>query len=133
MIFKIAAISLCGVLSALLLKQYKPELVPVSGLAAGALVVFLIADDLSALTASFSSLLEESGAGADCTSVLLKILGCVLVTQFSANGARDRGETALAGCIEFAGNVLIVSLSLPLFRALVQMLAGMVRGDPYFE
>ena len=120
---KIAAAVLCELVIAALLRQYKPELVPVSEAVCGALVFSLLLGELVAVKSAFSAMLEEAGVQTEYLAVLVRVLGCTVITQFAADTARDNGEAALAGQVEFAGRALCVSMSLPLFKALLQLIS----------
>ena len=128
MSLKIAAVVFCEVFLAAVLRQYKPELVPVSALACCALLASITAGELLTVSDAFSSRLETVGLEASQLTSMVKILGTTLVTQFAADTARENGETAMAGYIEFAGTLLAVSLSLPVFRALLQTVSSMLEG-----
>lgn len=128
MSLKIAAVVFCEVFFAAVLRQYKPEFVPVSALACCALLASMLAGELTSVSDAFSSVLETVGLDVTQLSLMLKILGTTLVTQFAADTARENGETAFAGYIEFAGKLLAVSLSLPVFKALLQTVSAMLEG-----
>lgn len=125
MSIRIAALIVCELLLIALLRQYKPEFVVVSEVACGILIGVLTLQEFLTVKTAFQSLLEAAGIGTQTVSVLLKVLGATLVTQFAADIARDHGERALSGQIEFAGRVLALSLSLPLFKALAQLVASL--------
>ena len=126
MSLKIAAAVLCELMAVGLLRKYRPEFIPLSEIVCCAAIGLLLLGDLQNVIASFSDLLAGA-AGTGYLPILLRVLGCTLTVQFSADWARDHGESALAGFLEFAGSVLILSLSLPLFRALLQTLGEAVR------
>ena len=128
MSFKIAAVVFCEVFLAAVLRQYKPEFVPVSVAACCALLSVMLAQELAAVSDAFSAVLETAGIETAHFTAMLKILGTTLVTQFAADTARENGETAFAGYVEFAGKVLAVSLALPIFRALLQTVTAMLEG-----
>lgn len=120
---KIAAAVLCSLVITALLRQYKPELVPAAEAASGALVFSLLLGELVTVKSAFSSMLAEAGVQTEYLAVLVRVLGCTVVTQFAADTARDNGEAALAGQVEFAGRALCVSMALPLFKALLQLIS----------
>ena len=120
---RLAAVVLCELAAAALLRQYKPELVPVSEAACAALLFSMVLGELTSVRSALSGLLAQAGVRAEYVTALVKVLGCTLVTQFAADTARDNGEAALAGQLEFAGRVLCVDMALPLFQALLQLIS----------
>ena len=119
---KIAAVVLVELVAAALLRRYKPEFVPVSEAACGALVFSMLLGEFLTVRSAFSAMLAEAGVQTDYVTALVKVLGCTLVTQFAADTARDNGEAALGSQLEFAGRVLCVSIALPVFKALLQLI-----------
>ena len=52
--------------------------------------------------------------------LMLKIVGIAYVSESTAALLRDAGQSAVGGKVEFAGRVLIVSLSVPLLSEFAQ-------------
>lgn len=128
MIAKLFGVAIVEVAVYALLKQYKPELAVLSEIACGALVLLLAAGELGDLRAFFDGAAAASGAGGEYAAVLLKTLGTALISQFAADAARDNGQSALAEKIEFAGKALILALSLPVLKAVLQLVSDFA-GD----
>ena len=53
--------------------------------------------------------------------VALKIIGVSYLARFAAQICRDAGEGAIAIKVEMAAKVVILALSLPVIRALIQL------------
>ena len=106
-----------------LLKTYKPEYAALSQAATAAALLFLISGELKNVTAFFAESLGNSGMDLSFSGVLFRVLGVALITQFSADTARDNGQQGLAQAVEFTGKVLIVALALPVLKAVLQMIA----------
>ena len=127
MMARLAAAALCGVLIYAVLRQVKPEYAPLAELAAAAAMFFMIAGELSAVRNAFSAALAAANVPGEYPEILLRVLGTALLTRFAADTARDQGMSALAGKLEFAGRVLMLALSLPVFRALSQLISEVIR------
>ena len=52
-------------------------------------------------------------------AVLVRSLGIALTARFSSNLCKDAGESALAFCVDFAAQLAVVLLSLPLLQELL--------------
>ena len=128
MIIKLCGIAAVGVVAYALLRQYKPELAVLSEIACAAALFFCVSGELTQITVFFEEALGASGADISFASVLLKVLGAALVTQFAADAARDNAQQALAQKIEFAGKVLILALALPVLQAVLQMISEFSKG-----
>ena len=119
---KVTGIVVCEILVYTLLKQYKPEYALLSEAACGALLLFVISDELESVLSLFGGLLLEAGVGREYLSVLLKALGTALAAQFTADVCRDAGDTAAAAKVEFAGKVVMAASSLPLIEGVVGLI-----------
>lgn len=125
---KIAGTALCGVLAYALLRNYKPEFAPLCEVAAAVVIFIITADELIEVKSFFAQMFAYSGITSDYVSVLIKTLGTALITQFAADTAKDAGQNALASKIEFSGRVVILYCSLPLLKAVAQLITELT-GD----
>jgi len=66
--------------------------------------------------------------GKGYAGILLKTVACVLVSRVCADLCRDGGSHALAGMAELAGAVAVLVIALPLFRAVAELLLGLMGG-----
>lgn len=65
-------------------------------------------------------------SGADTGGVMIRAVGVAIVAEFGAQLCRDAGEGALAGRVEMAGRVTMLTLALPLLTDLVTRLSAMM-------
>lgn len=128
MIFKLLGIAAAEIVIYALLRRIRPEFAVLSEIAAAALVFFTVAGELGSVKAFFEETVNASGAGSGYAGILLKILGTALITQFAADAARDSGQSALAEKIEFAGKLLMLSLALPVLKAVLQLITSLSNG-----
>lgn len=125
---KIAGTVLCEMLVYTLIKQYKPEYAPLSQLAAAAVLIFIIGDEIRDSLSAFSSLAGIGKISSEYVSVLIKVLGISLVTQVLSDMCRDSGNTSAATRLEFSGKVIIVAASLPVIKGFTELVTEMVRS-----
>ncbi len=124
MIVKIACAVLAEVIVYALLRRVKPEYAAASGMVCAAVIVLAAAGEIGELRGFFNEALGSAGLDTAYVGVLLKVLGTALVAQAAAGAARDSGQSALAESIEFAGKVLMLTLALPILKAVVQLIAA---------
>lgn len=125
---KIAGIVLCEMLVYSMLRQYKPEFAVFSQLGAGAVLVFVIGDEIRDALGVFGGMLSSGGVSSVYISVLIKVLGITLITQVLSDMCRDSGDTAAATKLEFAGKVIITAVSLPVIKGFTSFIAQLVTG-----
>lgn len=124
---RIGGLALVGLVSLLLLRQYKPEWavfirIAVTVISAG-LVLAMAATAITYVT----ELTEGTGAlDGDTWPLLLKALGIAFLTETAASVCRDSGEGTLAGWVETAGKMEILLLSFPLIRTVMETVAALL-------
>lgn len=117
----LAGVLWAGAVLALLVRQAgQGWMVPVLGLAVGALVLVRLWPQLCEVLAVFAGLAEGAGLERGYLGVLVKILVVSYVAEFGAALCRDVGESAFAAKLELCGRVAVVVLGLPV---VVDMLA----------
>lgn len=123
----ILSLLLIAAFLAVLLRQYRPEIAMAIGIVAGVLVVLALLQRLTPALSSLRTLLEGAALPTVYTGILFKALGICLLTQLAADTCRDAGETALAAKAEFAGKILLLVLSLPLFEKITSLALSLLR------
>ncbi len=108
-----------GVVAAILsvvIKQYKPEYSMMISLAAGVLIIAVIALNAAPIFEQIGTILSSTDMPSEYIEILLKSLGICYLTQIACDTCKDAGESAIATKIEIAGKIGILMISLPLFQ-----------------
>lgn len=127
MIFKISAIAVITAILALGLKKtnenYAVLVLIAGGIAASAFIVSALIN----AAGDMSELFSYTGADSTYLKILLKCLGISLITEFAANICEDASYKALSGQILLAGKVAVLAVSLPVFKAVLEMCIGLIK------
>ena len=115
---KLCMLGLVGVAAAVIVKQWKSDMLPFVRVASVVLFGIAAIEAASPLVTYLSSLLNQNGT-APYTAVLFKALGIALLTQLCAEICRECGESAAASGIELTGKIEILLLSLPLINEIL--------------
>ena len=86
-----------------------------------------VSDKLSNLMSQLLSISETIDSTVSYVKLMLKSLCIVIITQITVDLCRDNGENALASFTEISAKVLIISLVMPLFQAVITMVMGLVK------
>lgn len=121
-IVKIIGVGLTALIIIIILKQYKPEFTVYVSIIAGAIILLMVMDKLSAVVNILSSLANKTGTGSTFLKILLKITGIAILTEFAVSICKDSGETAIASKIDLGGKIIIISISIPIITALLELL-----------
>ena len=125
-IVKIIGVGLTATIIIIILKQYKPEFTVYASLIAGAIILFMIMDKLNGVINILESLASKTGAGSNFLGILLKITGITILTEFAVSTCKDSGETAIASKIDLGGKIIIISISIPIITALLELIINIL-------
>ena len=121
-VVKIIGVGLIAVIILIIVRQYRPEFTIYISLIAGAIIFIMVLDKLSAIISMLTTLSRKSGINAEYLSILLKITGIAILTEFAVSICKDSGETAIASKVDFGGKIIIISMSVPIISALLELI-----------
>ena len=121
-IVKIIGVGLIATIILAIIRTYKPELTIYVSIIAGAIIFSMVMDKLSAIIDLLTNLSKKSGINAQYVAILLKISGIAILSEFAVSVCKDLGETAVATKIDLAGKIIIISISIPIISALLELL-----------
>lgn len=119
-IIKIIGIGLISLVITIIVKQYKPEFAVYISLMAGALILMLVFDKLSEVIKLLNNLASKSAINSKFISLLIKITGIAILTEFAVSICKDSGETAIANKIDIGGKIMIIAVSVPIISSLLE-------------
>lgn len=119
-IIKIIGIGLIALIIIVILKQYKPEYAMYASLIAGILIFVLIATKISGIVEVLKSLANKSSINSEFITLLIKITGIAILTEFTVSICKDSGESAIASKVDLGGKVIIMSMSIPIMASLLE-------------
>ena len=117
-ILKLCMVALLILASAIVIKQWKSDFVPLIRIGAVVLFGTLLIASAQPLLSLIMTLGKDSGASRYIETIL-KGLGIVILTQISSDICRDSGEGTLAGHIETVGKVELLLLCIPLIEEIL--------------
>ncbi|MBQ7977292.1 MAG: stage III sporulation protein AD [Clostridia bacterium] len=126
LILKIIGLALIVVVAVMVVKQTKPEIALLIGVAGSILIFFYIIDLLEQAFGVFSYVLDVTGLNSELFLVLLKIIGIGYLTEFSANLCADSGNSAVASKIMLAGKLVIFVLAIPIIKSLIDIIVSIM-------
>ncbi|MCQ2480050.1 MAG: stage III sporulation AC/AD family protein [Clostridia bacterium] len=127
-VIKAAAISAVCAVMVVLIKKYIPEYAPFAQIAAMIAVFFSILNVAQSVIYYFSDFISSGVIDAGYAMLLFKALGIAIIAQFGAEMCRDSDNSALAFALETAAKIAIIAMSLPMFKNLADITAGLLKG-----
>lgn len=123
---KIIGIGFVTVILCLITKDYKSELSLLIAMSGGVLIFLLIVDLIGETLDFLKEIVENSKINQDIFKILLKIIGIGYITDFTASFCVDSGFSSIAEKIILAGKIVIFTISIPIFKALFELIAGLL-------
>ena len=129
-IFRIIGVGLATAITALIVKQVKPEIAIIVGVAGGVIMLLMLVDSVTSILSVFNALTQKSGLSTGVFSAVLKIIGIGYITEFSANLCVDAGSSSIANKILLAGKILILVAALPIITNLIDIISELLPWCP---
>lgn len=124
---KIAGISLITLVLVIVLKNTKREFAFILTLCSSILLFSIVVNDFVNVINRIYLISSEISGLEPYISLMVKILGVTLITQFVVDLCRDSGENALASQTEITSKIIILIMILPLFEAVINTVSGLLK------
>ena len=125
-IIQIVGIGLVTTVTALLLKQIKPELSVLVGVCGGVLLLLMTVDYITQIIGFFKVIVEKTGLSSSLFGIIIKIIGIGYLTEFTANLCSDSGMSGLGDKVLLAGKLMIFVMSLPVIYNIIDIVVGLL-------
>ena len=124
---KFIGISVCVLFCSLMVRETNRQFAFIMSVCGVALLFFTATGELAKIINSVSGFSAMSSTAAQYIRLMMKILGISLLTQVVCDICRDNGENALASMTSIVAKIIIVSLILPLFETVINIIGGLVK------
>ncbi len=118
-LFKIAAVAFVYVCLSTILKTQRPEYVFLIRICAVVIVFLFIVDDIADFITNILSAFSAFNISSAHISLLLKVVGISVVTDFVCDSLKDSGESSLSSVVSISSKFMIIYMSLPLLNGLI--------------
>lgn len=125
-ILKISGLAFVIITLSAILKQTKPEFAIQLVLIAAVMLFSFVLSLSTTIYDYIAELCSISGIKSEYLKIVFKIIVISYISEFTASLCRDAGESAVAVKVEMVGKLIITASSLPVFKELISLLAGMV-------
>ncbi len=125
----IAAIVGAGITAAAIatvLRRLNGEFGLFVSLAASLVILYTVITSIHPLIELVNELSEETGTQSAYIGIMMKALAVCIITRLASECCRDSGEGAIASKIELAGKAAVLLVAVPLFRAVLDIVKGLI-------
>lgn len=123
-IVKIVGVGLVTAVAALLLRSAKPELSFAVTLAGCVIILLFSVDLISETFGIFQEIGEATGIDRSLIKIVVKIIAIGYLVEFAAGIVEDFGSKSVADKLVLAGKVVIFSVSVPIIRSMISLIAS---------
>ena len=125
-IFKIIGVGLIVTVLVLIVKQHKPEIAVLLSAVGGILILIMLVNLFGTVFSSLVDIVKKAGIDLGLFGILLKVIGVGYITEFAANICVDMQNNSMADKILLGGKLVILALSMPILKGIVDLIAGLV-------
>ena len=124
----ICVLAIVAIIIITALKAKNSEIALMLSISASILILFSVITSFSQVADTINNIIAVSGISTNYITILLKVIGICLLTEFTVNACKDAGSNSLANNVSLAGKILITVTSIPLYNDIlntVLSLSGM--------
>lgn len=125
-IMKIIGIGFLTLIITIILKENKKEYAMYSVLIGGAIILLYSMGTIKIIVDFAKSLSVNLKYNNMFITLILKITGIAILTEYAVSICRDSGENAVANKIDFASKVIVISLSIPIISSTLESLNNLL-------
>ncbi|SMB94812.1 stage III sporulation protein AD [Desulfonispora thiosulfatigenes DSM 11270] len=125
-ILQIIGIALITVVFYLVLKERNSEFALQLTIAFGTIVFLLMISKIQAILQVFGDLAIKANVNMFFLNTIFKIIGIAYIAEFGSQICRDAGSSSIAGKIEFAAKIIILTLAIPIIVAILESVIKLI-------
>lgn len=124
-IIKIIGIGFLTLIITIILKEYRKDYAIFAVIIGGSIILFFSIDILENII-YFIDKLSKNSYYENFISLLLKITGISILSEYAISICKDSGETAIANKIDFGSKLIVISLSIPVISTALESLTSLL-------
>lgn len=125
-IISISVIAITGVVISLVLKQSRPEFVPVISLICIVIIFSFGISKINSIIEIVKNMKKYVNIKEKYVVYIIKIIGISYISEFTSDLCKDAGQNAMAVQVEIFGKISILVISMPVILALMETVSNML-------
>lgn len=86
----------------------------------GVIILLMLVGQISGILDLLRNIASKTSINSGFLTILIKITGIAILTEFAVSICKDSGESAIASKVDIGGKVIIVALSMPIVQSLLE-------------
>ena len=125
-ILKVCIFCFTAVILILTLKEHNKSIAALISIVAGIGIMIYVLSQMVGIFEILENLSSKAHVETKYLSLILKVAGISYLVEFGKNVCVDSGECALGTKLELAGKVMIVTLTIPILREILELIINLV-------
>ena len=125
-ILKIIGIGFLTLMVTIILKENKKEYAIYSVLIGGAIILLYSMGTIKTIVDFTRRISVNLNYNNKFITLILKITGIAILTEYAVSICKDSGENAIANKIDFASKIIVISLSIPIISSTLDSLTKLL-------
>lgn len=113
-VVKVVGIGFLTLIISIVLKEYKKEYAIYASIIGGVILLTMSFGTIQEIVNFLNKISERTSYNSEFIALLLKITGIAILVEYATSICKDSGESAIATKIDFAGKIIIISMSIPI-------------------
>ena len=123
-IYKIICIALTVAILCFYLKSINSEFFSLTLICGGIIILTLTLTYLNTAFDFFKNLFSKTGANTELFNIIIKVTLVAYLIEFACNLIEDLGIKSLSDKVAFAGKILLICMSAPVFNSLIELITN---------
>ena len=127
-IIQISTIAIVITLLSVILKKTAPEFSLYLSLTFGIVVFLNVAKHINSIVDTVNELVGKFNLNSEFFGIVIKIIAVSYICEFASAICEDAGERSNAAKVEFAGKIIIMTLTIPIIISLADLILTIIWG-----
>ena len=127
LILKVIGVAFIGLTCVITLREIKPSLAVIAGVATGVAIIVVLLDGLTGVVKELREIAIKANLDNELILTIMKIIGVGYITEFSAGICEDYGSSGIARKVQLGGKIAIFLLSLPIITNIIVTIASLAQ------
>lgn len=125
-IIKIVGIGFLTLIITIMLKENKKEYAMYSVLIGGAIIILYSMETIKTIVDFVQRFAVDLKYNNMFITLILKITGIAILTEYAVSICKDSGENAIANKIDFGSKIIVISMSIPIISTTLESLTNLL-------
>ncbi|MGL5767038.1 MAG: stage III sporulation protein AD [Sarcina sp.] len=125
-ILKLIGIAVVSTVACIIVRRDRPEIANFIAIVTGVIILFNVIFKINFVIEGIRDLSDMVGIPTMYITLIIKLIGLTYLMEFAIQLCKDCGESMIASKLEFAGKILIMTMSFPILLSIVKAIMNII-------